>query len=139
MIEITGSHERGNNITGWQDGRAQCRIWWKGTDGIPTPESIWTEYTEVATTERQALVSIGHIHAFANLRLVSAVLEPLGAIQACPRCDKPLELREAIPWCPRCERPVLRDELERAARVKRVIEGHQDVIDQAVSDGTLPG
>jgi hypothetical protein len=34
---------------------------------------------------------------------------------------------------------VLRDELERAARVKRVIEGHQDVIDRAISDGTLPG
>ena len=50
-----------------------------------------------------------------------------------------LETRNALPWCPRCGRPVLRDELERAARVNAALEGHQDVINQAVTDGTLPG
>ena len=39
MIEITGSHEHGQNITGWQHGRTQARVWWKGTDD--DPRSPW--------------------------------------------------------------------------------------------------
>ena len=74
-----------------------------------------------------------------NLELISAELEPLGTIRACPRCDQVLEMRHAILWCRRCGRPVLRDELERAAKVNRVIQGYQDAIDRAVTDGILPG
>jgi len=74
-----------------------------------------------------------------NLELISAYLEPLGTIRACPRCDHVLEMRHGILWCPRCGRPVLRDELERAAKASRVIQGYQDTIDRAVTDGILPG
>ncbi len=140
MIEITGSREHGQNITGWQDGRTQARVWWKGTDDDPrSPGAHWVEYQAVTTGERDTLVLLGMITGYINLEVISAELEPLGSVRACPRCDHVLEARDGLPWCPRCGRPVLRDELDRAARVSRVIEGYQDVIDRAVTDGRLPG
>ncbi len=70
MFEITGSREHGQNITGWQDGRTQARVWWKGTDDDPrSPEAHWTEYQAVTTGERQTLVLIGMIREYVNLEL----------------------------------------------------------------------
>jgi hypothetical protein len=140
MIEITGSREHGQNVTGWQDGRTQARVWWKSTDDDPrSPEARWEEHLAVTTGERPTLVLMGTIKRYVNLELISAELEPPGAVRACPRCDHVLGMRLRLPWCPRCCCPVLRDELERAARVNRVTEGAMDVIDQAVTDGRLPG
>jgi len=140
MIKIARSRERGQNITGWQDGRTQARVWWKGTDDDPgSKDAHREEYQAVTTGERQTLVLMGTIKRYVNLELISAELEPLGSVRACPRCDHVLEMRLRLPWCPRCEKPVLHDELERAARVRAALEGHQDVIDQAVTDGRLPG
>jgi hypothetical protein len=140
VTEITGSREHGQDITGWQDGRTQARVWWRGTNDDPRcPEAHWEEYQAVTTGERPTLVLLGMIRGYVNLELISAGLEPLGAVRACPRCDHVLEMRLRLPWCPRCGRPVLRDELERAARVHAALEGHQDVIGQAVTDGRIPG
>jgi len=139
-IEITGSRERGQNITGWQDGKTQARIWWRGTGDDPDdPGATWTEYTAIAVGERQALIGLGHIAAFVNVELICAELEPLGAVKACPRCDHVLPDWLYAPWCPRCRRHITRQELEDAAKVKAVTESAMDVIDKAVSDGTLPG
>ncbi len=101
MIEITGSRGRGQNITGWRDGRTQLRVWWRGTDN-PGPEAQWVEYMSVITSERQALITLGHIASFANLAVISAEPERLGRVIACPRCDKALQERHGGPWCPRC-------------------------------------
>ena len=110
------------------------------TPGPPgRTEAHWVEYQAITTGERDTLVLLGMITAYINLEVISAELEPPGSVRACPRCDHVLEARDGLPWCPRCGRPVLRDELDRAARVSRVIEGYQDVIDRAVTDGRLPG
>ena len=138
MIEITGSRERGQSITGWRDGRTQLRVWWRGADN-PGPEAPWVEYMSVITGERQALITLGHIASFANLEVISAELERLGRVIACPRCDKALEERHGGPWCPGCGQNIPRAELERADKVNRVTQGLMDTVDGAVSDGLLPG
>jgi hypothetical protein len=128
------------DITGWQEGRTQLRAWWRGTDN-PGPDAAWTEYLTVLTGEVQAMTVMASIARHVKaLELISADLEPLGRVIACPACDHVLlEVRRGGPWCPRCGRTVPRAELERAAGVKSVTEAAMDVIGQAVTDGRLPG
>jgi hypothetical protein len=71
-LEMTGSHERGYNITGWVDGRTEAVITWQGWDD-QTPGDVETYRTTVNTIQ-DALTHLGSIEMYINLRLVSAVL-----------------------------------------------------------------
>ena len=139
MIEITGSPTRGHNIVGWVDGETQIRIRWRGTDGNPAADTAWTEYERVVSSERAALGKLQAIDQFVNLELISAELEPLAEVLACPKCDKLLERSHAGLWCPRCARIVPGDELDQVRSLSRFLGGQMDVIDQGVSTGKLPG
>lgn len=139
MTEITGSPARGPNIVGWVDGETQIRIRWRGTDGNPGPHSAWTEYERVVSSEGAALRKLQAIDQFASLELISAEVEPLAEVLACPKCDKLLEHSHAGLSCLRCARIVPGDELDRTRSLSRFLGCQMDVIDQGVSTGKLPG
>ena len=98
--------------------------------GVPLEDSIpW----DLISLDREVVITI------------KPVAEPPSAPQvtACPVCDKVLETVRvsggSALFCPRCQRIIPPGELERARAIKRLTEGAMDVVDQAVSEGRLPG
>jgi hypothetical protein len=72
QITAVGSHYSGYQLENWTDGKTQARIRWTGTD-----EGDTEVIERVCKTARGTVGLLGDIEVYGNLRLVSAVLEPL--------------------------------------------------------------
>lgn len=82
-ITLTGTPLHGYRIRGWLDGSTQARIAWEGAslEGYDAPGAVWTRHSKVLLSDLQAMQLLVDIDLFANTRLISAVLEPIGTTE----------------------------------------------------------